>query len=524
MYPSAVPLALLAAGERAGAVCAEAYISAGTFHRAGRHLGFCLVGLAITSPLAQATDWVSASQTALENNDPLAAQQLLRMAAETPDTRWIQAALDALVFATPAQFLPNGRHPLITRDSDYVLMIRDGQVVRHAISTGEQTTLYAESDAIDLAIQANNAVVILTPDAVHLWRASGHRSSFKLTRNTDSQALSEDGNTVTASRGGHAWRWDVSTPKPRPISTDLSEASPSSDSAQPPGQRWLAVEDTAGIALYDTHAPAGSPRFALHETAITDLVCAPGSRRMFSTAADGTVLMTRLQDPSRPLPLFGHQAASIRLVLSPDQSLIVSHGDHSARVWTADKGSLFRVLHHESPVYATALNHDNSNIATAAADGLHLWSQVEPVAIALDGAVSDLRFSDDGTRLLFALDGVASQVDVPQLRRVSSAAKQTPHPIPLPYRFPGIEQQTTLSACDDGLQWLFGTETGEVHLRTTQPKTLLAYLQQAEPCMDPARRQRYLDESAPQAADRWQTCMDRTGPEEGRSDRREGSD
>jgi WD40 repeat protein/class 3 adenylate cyclase len=189
----------------------------------------------------------------------------------------------------------------------------------------------------------------------------------------------------------------------------------------------------------------------------------PDGKRLVTGGIDGVARVWRARDGRLLATLAGHTGWIYSVAFSPDgRRIATGSSDGTARVWDAPTGrQLFVLAAHTETVYQVAFSPDGRHLATASGDGTtRIWDVTTegardaltisamspgtsnlPVGLSPDGgtlvaggdepfatlwsassgrrlaalrvgrALSDIRFSPDGTRILVSGDGTPAIVD-----------------------------------------------------------------------------------------------------------------
>jgi WD40 repeat protein/energy-coupling factor transporter ATP-binding protein EcfA2 len=169
------------------------------------------------------------------------------------------------------------------------------------------------------------------------------------------------------------------------------------------GRRAAALAEDRVIRVWDT----GSGRLLLTQPSDQDalgVALSPDGLLVSGSGPEGSVHLWRVDEPTRPTVLRGHQHSVRRTAFSPDGGRLVSASDDGTlRVWDTHTGAQLHVLGAAADrvMWSAEFSRDGTKIVAGAQDGaVLLWSADAfgpPVVLhGHQGMVWDVAYSPDG--------------------------------------------------------------------------------------------------------------------------------
>jgi len=307
---------------------------------------------------------------------------------------------------TSATFSPDGAWVLTaSRDGTARVWRADGQ--------GTAVTLAGHSGAVASAVFHPDGQRVLTGSwdgTARVWRADGTGEPVVLQGHTNevkSAAFSPDGKSiVTASKDMTARIWDVEG-KRSPIVLEGHAKEVRSAAFSPDGTQVVttSVDRTARVWSADGK---GEPKIvATHSTELWSGSFSPEGERVVTAATDETARVSRVDGTGEPVVLKGHSGQVRFAAFSPDGKRVVTASvDGTARVWNADgRGEPLVLKGHVGFVVSAMFSPDGKRVVTASLDGTaRVWnadgSGESQVLKGHAGGVRFASFSPDGTRVV----------------------------------------------------------------------------------------------------------------------------
>jgi WD40 repeat protein/tRNA A-37 threonylcarbamoyl transferase component Bud32 len=228
-------------------------------------------------------------------------------------------------------------------------------------------------------------------------------------------AFSPDGSRLaTASNDNTARLWDARTGQP------LLEIKGHTDSVtcvafSPDGTRLATSSEDQTARLWDARTGQPLGKLEGHTDAVTCVAFSPDGSRLATGSQDNTARLWDARTGQQLVQLKGHNQRVTGVAFSPDGTrLATGSQDNTARLWDARTGQmLFELKGHTNWVTSVAFSPDGTHVATGGYDNLALlWDartgrplfelkgqQGTAVAFRLEGQVTAVAFSPDGTRL-----------------------------------------------------------------------------------------------------------------------------
>lgn len=152
----------------------------------------------------------------------------------------------------------------------------------------------------------------------------------------------------------------------------------------------------------------------VHTNTVTSLVFAPDGKRLFSASADRTIILIDTEQAKRVGIFKGHTERIDQIAMSPDgRRLASADKGGTINVYDAISGKMKNSLHgHNGRVRSVAYSPDGATVASCGADGtVRFWDPTqnqETRTLALNGVVTNIDFSPEGTLRAFADCGITS--------------------------------------------------------------------------------------------------------------------
>ncbi|HEX5744774.1 MAG TPA: AAA family ATPase [Archangium sp.] len=239
-----------------------------------------------------------------------------------------------------------------------------------------------------------------------------------------------------------------------------------------------------------------------HEASVWSAAFSPDGQRIVTASLDKTARVWKADGSGEPVVLRGHEASVLSAAFSPDgQRIVTASEDNTARVWKADGSGEPVVLRgHENSVWSAAFSPDGQRIVTASSDKTaRVWKadgSGEPVVLrGHEDSVLSAAFSPDGQRIV-----TASWDKTARVWKADGSGE--------PVVLRGHEASVSSAAFSpDGQRIVTASEDSTARVWPGSISELQRLLREVNTdCLSPQARQTYLDESEPQAQERYERC------------------
>jgi Tol biopolymer transport system component len=363
-----------------------------------------------------------------------------------------------------------------------------------------------EAAMASFSSDGQRVIVVCADKTVRVWKADGTGDPVVLRGHQariTSAAFSPDGlYVVTASVDQTVRVWKANTGEP--VALLQGHAGGVNSAAFSPDGLYVvtaSVDQTARVWKANTGEPVALLQG--HAGGVNSAAFSPDGLRVVTGSDDNTAWVWEANTGARVARLHGPEAHVTSVAFSPDSlRVLTGPDDNTARVWKADGSGQPAVLRrHERNITSATFSLDGQHVVTASEDKTaRVWSadgSEEPIVLRGHMArVTSVAFSPDGQRVVTASEDKTARV---------WSADGSGEPLVLR----GHEARVTSAAFSpDGMRVVTASDdkTARIWLASSLSAIQRALLESHQSCPSPHERQTYLDESEPQARERYEAC------------------
>lgn len=316
---------------------------------------------------------------------------------------------------------PSGRPRVLTEAKERIFTLAvspDSRLLASAESGLEAIKLWHldDPDAVPRIIGGHNAGTVtsvhFSVDGKQLLSASWNDSSVRLwpldspgMRQLDLPTIKDqepleaifapDGQSIFTSGLGGVYRVNPASTGGSPEKVVTDEYWVSQIELGPSGQLLASASYTNLVNLTDlSQEDAPTHRLEGHENYVRSVVFSRDGSTLYSAGVDAKILAWQTANPENPATVFGEHSSDIKnLAVSPDGRQLASAAEDGIRLWSIEDPDVVPITlsAHDGVVYAVAYTPDGRSLISAGVDAtIRIWDLSHPVNSAATDRIAEI--------------------------------------------------------------------------------------------------------------------------------------